>query len=184
MRILDGFYRVFGYIKGAGLAASGLALFLMIMMITLDVIWRNFLGRSIPGVYEVVGFYLMPMSVLPILFYAFAAGISPRIPLVADRLPDAAQKGLYILVLLTEMALMLLVMYYSFQYAKDGMAAGHAFSAGGSMYPKYPFYFLVPFAFLGMAIEIAFVVLKNLCSNTMWLTYMKDQATARNEIPT
>lgn len=183
MRILDLLYRIFGFIKGLGLLGSGLALLLMILMITADVVSRNFLGRSIAGVYEVVGFYLMPLSVLPILFYAFAGGISPRIPMLVDRLPELGQKIVYTGVLCIEMVLMLLVAWYALGYALDGVAASHAFPAGGNLYPKYPAYFLVPFAFLGMAIEIAFTVLKNLLQPGTWITYSKDQATIKRELP-
>ena len=183
MKLLDLLYRWFGYVKGLGLFSSGIALLLMIVLITADVVMRNFVGRSISGVYEVVGFYLMPLSVLPILFYAFAGGISPRIPMLVDRLSDKVQKIIYTCVLCIEMVLMLLVAWYSLGYAMDGMAGSHAFPAGGQLYAKYPAYFLVPAAFFGMAIEIAFTIMKNILKTDMWVTYVKDQATLKSEQP-
>jgi len=182
MKMLDALYRSFGFIKFASLTASGIALFLMIGGITLDVISRNVTGNSIPGFYEIVTFYLMPLSVLPILFVAFSQGVCPRIPMVFDRLPSKAQKPLYCSVLLFELALMAIAAYFSFQYAADGLASTHEFSAGGNMYPKYPVYFLVPFAFGGMVLELLFILLKNLVSSGVWITYLKDQETMQSEL--
>ncbi len=182
MRILDALYRVFGYVKVLGLAASGIALFLMISGISLDVVSRNVTGNSISGFYEIVTFYLMPFAVLPVLFYAFSRGVCPRIPMMFDRLPSGIQKPLHCIVMLFELALMSLVAYFSFQYAVEGAGAGHEFSAGGSMYPKYPVYFLIPFAFTGMALELAFILVKNLCTPGVWITYLKDQEKIKGEL--
>lgn len=182
MRVLNSLYAAFGYIKGLGLVLSGFALAAMILSISADVFSRNVTGNSIPGVYEIVMFYLMPLAVLPIIFYAFSMGVSPRIPMVFDRLPLAAQKPLYLVVVSVEFVLMGLVAFYSLGYALDGMAAGHAFPAAGEMYPKYPVYFLVPFGFAGMAIELAFIGVKNLFHNGLWITYTKDQDTILNEL--
>lgn len=180
--MLDVLYKVFGYIKVVGLAASGIALFLMIGGITLDVVSRNVTGNSISGFYEIVTFYLMPLAVLPVLFYAFSQGVCPRIPMVFDRLPPRVQKPLHCIVMLSELTLMAIVAFFSFQYAADGAASGHEFSAGGSMYPKYPVYFLVPFAFAGMALELSFILAKNLCTSGVWITYLKDQETIKGEL--
>ena len=182
MRILDALYRVFGFMKVIGLGASGIALFLMIGGISLDVVSRNVTGNSLSGFYEIVTFYLMPLAVLPILFFAFSQGVCPRIPMVFDRLPAGIQKPLHCLVMLFEFALMSIVAYYSLQYALDGAGSGHEFSAGGTMYPKYPVYFLIPFAFAGMALELAFIVAKNVLSRGVWITYSKDQETIKGEL--
>ena len=182
MRALNLSYRVFGFIKGVGLVLSGLALAGMILAISADVFSRNVTGNSIPGVYEIVMFYLMPLSVLPVVFYAFAQGVSPRIPMVFDRLPGGVQKPVYLVVIVAELVLMAIVAYYSFGYALDGTASGHAFPAAGEMYPKYPVYYLVPFGFAGMAIELAFIGLKNLFQSGLWITYTKDQATILEEL--
>ncbi|MBU2952920.1 TRAP transporter small permease [Marinobacter sp. F3R08] len=182
MRVLNGLYHVFGFIKGLGLVFSGLALAGMILSISADVFSRNVTGNSIPGVYEIVMFYLMPLSVLPIVFYAFSMGVSPRIPMLFDRLPGAVQKPLYLLVITAEFSLMAIVAFYSLGYALDGAAAGHAFPAAGEMYPKYPVYFLVPFGFVGMAVELAFIGFKNLFHRGLWITYNKDQDTILREL--
>lgn len=182
MRVLDALYRAFGYLKVLGLVASGMALFLMIGGISLDVVSRNVTGNSISGFYEIVTFYLMPLAVLPILFYAFSQGVCPRIPMVFDRLPSGVQKPLHCFVMLFELVLMLLVAYFSCQYAIDGAGSGHEFSAGGTMYPKYPVYFLIPFAFAGMSLELAFIIAKNLFNRGLWITYSKDQETIKGEL--
>lgn len=182
MRVIDLCYRIFGLLKGAGLIMSGVALALMILSISADVFSRNFMGSSIPGVYEIVMNYLMPLSVLSVLFYAFSQGVSPRIPMVFDRLPGSFQKPVYLFVVLVELVLMAIVAIYSFEYAVDGTKASHAFPAAGEMYPKYYVYYLVPFAFAGMAIELAFIGLKNLFQSGVWITYTKDQATVLKEL--
>ncbi|MAM00167.1 MAG: hypothetical protein CL583_17145 [Alteromonadaceae bacterium] len=181
MHVLNICYRAFGFIKGFGLVLSGLALAGMILSISADVLSRNLSGNSIPGVYEVVMFYLMPLSVLPVVFYAFAQGVSPRIPMVFDRLPARFQKALYLFVVMAELLLMAIVAFYSFEYAVDGTTAGHAFPAAGDMYPKYPVYYLIPIGFAGVAVELAFIGLKNVMQPGVWITYTKDQATIAEE---
>jgi len=182
MRILNRLYTIFGFIKGIGLALSGVALAAMILSISADVVSRNLSGNSIPGVYEIVMFYFMPLAVFPILFFAFSMGVSPRIPIVFDRLPKTIQKPLYLLVVSAELILMGIVAFYSLNYALDGTQAGHAFPAAGELYPKYPVYFLVPFAFGGVAIELAFIGFKNLFHDGLWITYTKDQETILQEL--
>lgn len=182
MNIVDRCYIVFGWIKALGLMLSGLALAAMILTISGDVVSRNLTGNSIPGAYEIVTFYLMPLAVLPVVFYAFAQGISPRIPMLFDRLPQRIQKPLHMTVVVLELVLMGLVAFYSLQYALDGTEAGHAFPAAGAMYPKYPVYYLVPLAFAGMTVELGFIALKNLFQDGLWITYTKDQATLAEEL--
>ncbi|MCC5857839.1 MAG: TRAP transporter small permease [Ectothiorhodospiraceae bacterium] len=175
IRYIDKLYGAFGAFKLLALLFCGLSIFAMMGLIGADVFSRNVLRASLPGAYEIVTNYLMPGAALSVVFYAFAAGACPRIPLVFDKLPAVLQKPMYMAVLLFELVLMGLVAYYTYRYAVTGTQAGHFFTAAGSTFPKYPIYYLVPFGFLGMALEIIFVLLKNLLCTGVWIGYHRSQ---------
>ncbi|MEK4023425.1 TRAP transporter small permease [Sporosarcina sp. FSL W7-1283] len=176
MNKLTNAYRVFGYFKKAGIFLSGVALFGMIFLITADVISRNITSKSIEGSYEIVQNYLMSLASFTVILYAYSSGVMPRISMVVERMPRIVQKMLLLVMLIVELALALLFTYYTFTYSLTGVAEGFAFPAGGVLFPIYPFLFLVPIGFIGIAIEILFVLMKNSLSKELWITFTKRQS--------
>ncbi|MCH4827555.1 TRAP transporter small permease [Planococcus halocryophilus] len=170
-------YRVFDYFKKAGIFLSGVAMFSMIFLITADVISRNVTSKSIPGSYEIVQNYLMSLASFTIIVYAYSSGVMPRISMVVERMPYFLQKVLLLLMLAVELIIAILFVYYTLNYSITGVAEGHAFPAGGILFPIYPFLFLVPMGFMGIVIEIIFIIIKNILSKKqLWITFTKRQS--------
>ncbi|WP_158231719.1 TRAP transporter small permease [Sporosarcina sp. P19] len=176
MNKLTNAYRVFGYFKKAGIFLSGIALFGMIFLITADVLSRNVTSKSIAGSYEIVQNYFMSLASFTIILYAYSTGVMPRISMVVEKMPRFVQKILLLLMLLVELIIALLFTYYTLNYSFTGVAEGFAFPAGGILFPIYPFLFLVPIGFMGIAIEIVFVLMKNIFSKELWITFTKQQS--------
>ena len=78
------------------LVASGLFLILMMLHIAIDVILRN-AGISIQGTLEVVSFYYMVCLVFLPMGYVELKHQHIRVDLIAQRLPQSLQVGLYVL---------------------------------------------------------------------------------------
>lgn len=163
-------YKIFSIIKLIGLLISGISLFLMMLFIVGDVLSRNFLSKSIPGNYEVVGNYFMPLAVFPGLAFTYGTGIFPRITMVVSKFSRRLQKVIVILLLLFEGILFFLLAYYGLQYALEGLKEGFSFPAGGKLYPLYPFIFLVPIGFGLLIIEILFLLIKNIMQEEVSLS--------------
>ncbi|OLO36964.1 hypothetical protein BTR23_14555 [Alkalihalophilus pseudofirmus] len=163
-------YNIYSRIKFIGLIISGIFLFGMMVFIVLDVLSRNFLSRSIPGNYEIVRYYFMPLALFPGVAYAYGTGIFPRITMIVSKLSKKIQKFIVIVLLIVELILFSLIAYFGLQYGLHGIEEGLAFPAGGKMYPLYPFIFLVPIGFAMLIIEIIFLIIKNLLSDGPSLT--------------
>ncbi|WP_174727411.1 TRAP transporter small permease [Mesobacillus harenae] len=175
MRKLERCYSYFGYTKKLGVFLSGIAMFGMIILITLDVLSRNLLSSSIPGSYEFVQNYLMSLASFSIIIYAYSSGIMPRIPIVLEKLPLIIQKILHQTMLLFELIIVALITYYSFGYALTGTEKNFSFPAAGDLFPIYPFLYLVPLGFGCIFIEIIFLLIKNIISKGVWITFDKQQ---------
>lgn len=167
---LEAAYRWFGHVKIIGALISGVAIVLMMLFIAADVIARNFLSGSIPGGFEISQNYFMPLAVFPALGWVYAAGALPRMDLVLPRLPTAIRTTTVHLLVVVELGLAAIVTYYAWWHAMSGLQRGSNFPAGGSLYPLYPFYFLVPLGFALILIEILFVAVRNILANTVSLS--------------
>ncbi|WP_078428348.1 TRAP transporter small permease [Alkalihalobacterium alkalinitrilicum] len=168
-------YKVFNRIKFIGLIISGMGIFLMMVFIVGDVLSRNFFNKSIPGGYEIVRNYFMPVSIFPALAYAYSTGIFPRITMVVSRFSKNYQRFNVIVMLAAEGILFTLLAWYGLQYALEGVREGLAFPAGGKLYPLYPFIFLVPIGAGLLIIEVIFILIKNLYEKEPSMRVLEDQ---------
>ncbi|MGM0900362.1 MAG: TRAP transporter small permease [Bacillota bacterium] len=168
-------YAVFGKVKLLGLILCGIGLFCMMGFIVLEVAMRNLFNSSIPGNYEIVQNYFMPVVTLPIVVYAFSEGVLPRINMLVAKFHNKVQKGILLSLLLIEIVIFVLMTFYGWQYAISGMEAGDAFPASGSMYPIYPFYFLIPIGFGMLLIEMIFLFGKNLMDKDVSFTVSENK---------
>ncbi|OLO37862.1 hypothetical protein BTR23_13030 [Alkalihalophilus pseudofirmus] len=167
-------YKVLNTIKIIGLWISGISLFLMMLFIVGDVVSRNFLSRSIPGGYEFVRNYFMPLTLFPALAFAYGTGIFPRITMVVTKFRMVKQRMIVILLLILEGILFFLITYYGLLYAIESSIQGIAFPAGGNLYPIYPLIFLVPICFGLIIIEIVFLIIKNIMNDEASLSILEE----------
>lgn len=77
--------------SGALLAVAGVALTLMILAITFDVIARSFFGTAITGVSETVQYWFMPLSILFALSYSEWKHEHIRVTLLSDSMTGRPQ---------------------------------------------------------------------------------------------
>lgn len=155
-------YNLLQKLKLVGLIISGISLFTMMLFIVADVIGRNFLSQSIPGNFEIVINYFLPLTVFTAIPYAYGTGIFPRITMISDKFSKRNQSILMVALLLFEAFLFSLVIYYSLNYAISGTNQGLSFPAGGNLYPYYLLLYLVPLSLFLVIIEIIFLIIKNL----------------------
>lgn len=162
---LNALYAYFGKVKACTLVVSGAALLGMMLFIVADVIGRNVFRNSIPGNYEIVQNYFMPLTVFPALVYVYVSGVLPRITFFIGRLTPRTQKWVVIVTIVVELILMALVAWFGFQYGLYGMTEKLSFLAGGDLYILYPFIFLVPLGVGLVLIELLFLLARNVVSD-------------------
>jgi TRAP-type C4-dicarboxylate transport system permease small subunit len=155
-------YRVFGHLKLAGAALSGVAVFGLMLFIVTDVFRRNVLGASIPGSFEIAQNYFLPLAVFPAIGWVYASGILPKMDLLMPRTGERVQAVTVYALLVVELFVFAVLTYYTWGFATTGMERRQAFPAGGSLYPLWPLLFLVPFGFACVLVETLFVLLRNL----------------------
>ena len=169
MTALQKGYTYFGYLKVAGAIISGLSIFGMMLFIVYDVAGRNFLGGSIRGGFEIVQNYFMPLAIFPALGYVYASGITPKMDLLMPKMPARAQAAVVYVLLIFEVAIFALLIYFSWDYALTGMERGMTFPAAGSLYPLWPLFFLVPLGFALVVVETLFVLARNILGDRVGL---------------
>ncbi|OLO36370.1 hypothetical protein BTR23_15995 [Alkalihalophilus pseudofirmus] len=162
---IDTLYKGFTKIKNGGLVLAGVAVFLMMAFIVVDVTLRNLFNASISGNYEIIQRYLMPLAVFPAIAITYSSGLMPKITMFVEKLSEKAQYIINMLLLFLEIFVMILIFYYSWKYAVQGLQAGVTFPAGGKMYPLYPVLFLVPIGFALLMIELVFNIIKEFMKN-------------------
>lgn len=162
-------YRAFGYVKLAGALVSGVAIFGMMLFIVADVVTRNLIGGSIPGSFEVAENYFLPLAVFPALGYVYASGVLPKMDMVLRRVTPRLRAATVHTLVVLELVIYAVLIVYSTQYAVSGAVRDVAFPAGGSLYPLYPLFFLVPLGVGLMLVETVFVLVRNLAGDTVAL---------------
>ncbi|WP_216829671.1 TRAP transporter small permease [Alkalihalobacterium elongatum] len=159
---IDALYKGFNVIKNGGLILAGIAVFLMMGFIVVDVLLRNVFSASLSGSYEIIQRYLMPLAVFPAIAITYSSGLMPKITMFVEKLSGKVQYIINLFLLFLEIFVMILIFYYSWRYAIQGLQAGVTFPAGGKMYPLYPVLFLVPLGFALLTIELVFNIIKEL----------------------
>lgn len=156
-------YSIFHKIKWAGMLISGLTVFVMMFYTSADVILRNINGTSPLHAYEVSQYYFMPLAVFPALAYTFSVGMMPRIEFMITKVKNKSFQWVVALILISiEIFLMLLLAYFGLQYFMHALGNGLSFTAGGTSYPLSLVIVFVPIGFLLVAIEMVFLLIKNL----------------------
>lgn len=156
-------YNIFGKIKWTGMLISGITVFVMMFYTSADVLLRNLNGTSPLHAYEVSQYYFMPLAVFPALAYTFGVGMMPRIEFIISKVKSKSFQWITAIVLISvEILLMLLLAYFGLQYFMHALSNGLSFTAGGTSYPLSLVIVFVPIGFLLVAVEMMFLLTKNL----------------------
>ena len=131
--------------------------FAVIMMFgkTFDVIGRNVFKSTIPGVYEMVQYYLMPNCFFLAIPAAYAEGLFPKVGDLLEKTPKSVQKIAAWSVFIGEIIMFGLLTYYTFQFTVEGFATKTTAAFGGSIRPLYWAYPCMPLGF-GATLFMAF----------------------------
>lgn len=166
-------YNIFNKVKLGGMYLSGITIFIMMLFIVADVALRNLTNASVLGSYEITEHLLMPIAFFPGLAFVYSSGIMPRIEMVVVKLKNTHQRKIFIAMLLLELILFLLLTFYGLQYALTGTEEMLGFSMKGNIIPYYPILYFVPLGFLLLAVEIFFLIIKNVQSKKPTLNFQE-----------
>lgn len=155
-------YRIFHYVKLAGIWISGVSVIVMMLLIVYDVTMRTLFSSSIRGGFEIIQNYMMPLVVFPGLAYVYSSGVLPKMDLILEKFGDGIQKIIILFMIAIELFVLTLIVQFSWAYAMDGLEREIAFPAAGTLYTLYPLFFLIPIAFAMIIIENIFIIIRNL----------------------
>ncbi len=159
---ISGIYNCFGHVKKVGVWITGLTVMVMMFFITMDVLGRNFFSMPVPGNFEIVQGYMMPLISFPALAYAYAEGIMPRMDIIVNKLNHSVKKIFIGAALMVDITIFIAMVSFSWRFAMAGFEEKTFFVAGLTLYPVYFLYILVPICFSMIIIENIFVLIRNL----------------------
>lgn len=171
IKTVDKGYAIFGKVKSAFLALGGLGVFCMMIYITVDVLVRNLTSTALVGTFEVISYYIMPITILPSMCLALASGVMPRIVAMTNRLPKKGQRVFAVILPILEIIAYIMMCRFSMKYAISATQDNLSFIAGTTSLPVWFMYYLPPMAYVMMTIESIFVLLKNILTDNVTLLY-------------
>lgn len=151
------FNNVIAKIEKITLFISGFFIVIMMLLISLDVLFRSILSISIPGSYEMTERYLMPLVFFPIFFYVYKSNSLPNLEFFVQNFNVKIRQFVQIVLLITELIVFVLLTIAGWQKAVEATQELLSFPAAGNMFPLYPFLYLVP---IGFSLLIIGVILK------------------------
>ncbi|WP_203555973.1 TRAP transporter small permease [Bacillus sp. B15-48] len=141
-------------LKLIGVLFGGISAVLMMLLIGADVFMRNILISPIPGTYEIVQFYLMPLAIFPALAYTYSSGILPKIDDLIVKFSNSIQTIMKFIIFLIEIIIFSLLTIYGWKLAMSGVSDQMAVTVGSILMPIYPVYFVVPIGFGLIVLEV------------------------------
>lgn len=146
------------YIASIG---GGICLMIMMLVTVISVFGRYVLGADIiPGTYNMVERIFFPLLVLLAIPITYRSGMFPKLEFITVRFPERVKRATDALVLGVELIIYLVVTWYTYKYALEGLHIGQKINIGSDRFPAYPFLFVVPFSFGLMTIEVAIAFYK------------------------
>lgn len=137
------------------LIISSIGLVGLMLLITAGVISRAFFSFSIPSAYEIVGNYLMPLTIFVALGYSYKSGIFPRVDTFVENMQSRKlKKTTNSVIILIELLIFVFVSYFMFEYTIYSFDTGMGVRASGITFPMYPIYLLTFLGFLWMTLSI------------------------------
>ncbi len=146
--------KIHHFLKNIGVMIAGISLISMMLLIVIDVALRNLFNIIISETYQVVQYYLMPIAVFPALAYTYSSGVLPRFGDLIDRLAPIHKKIASHTLLIIEIIIAILLIYFGFRFAITGMLDKMAVPIGSRLFPLYPLYFLFPLGFILVLLEV------------------------------
>ncbi len=140
-----------------GLASIGAGLCLLAMMLitVISVFGRYVLGMDlIPGAYNIIERIVFPLIVFWALPLAHREGTFPRLDLFTMTMPHRLRASITAVVLLVELAVFLILLYYVSQFAWNSYLDGRRAQIGTTYWQLYPVLAMVPLAFGLMVLEM------------------------------
>lgn len=157
--------KLYGYhskLKNIFLMMGGVGVFAMMLYITVDVLYRNLSTTALVGTFEVVSYYLMPLTILPSFCLALSAGVMPRIVAIVGKFEPKGQRIFCIVIPVLEIMFYVMMGIFSTKYAISATQDRLTFIAGTKSLPYWFMFFLPPLSYLMMTVESLFVVIKNI----------------------
>lgn len=154
-------YRRFAKVTRAGAVLSGAAVFALMAFIVTDVVMRNLGGPSIPGGFEIVENYLLPLIVFPSLAWVCGSGVMPNMDLLIPRLPVMARHRTVQAIVAVEVVVIGVVFVAAAVHGVWHVAHASSFLAGLTMLPQWPTQLLAPLGLGLLFVECCFVLLAN-----------------------
>lgn len=140
-----------------GLAAigAGSMLFIMMMITVISVAGRYFLQMDlIPGAYNIVERIIFPLLVFWALPIAHREGMFPRLESFADALPPRRRSLLAALVMLVEIAIYAVFLWYILRFVWTSIQSNRTMQIGTNFLPLWPILVMMPLAFVLMLLEM------------------------------
>ncbi|APE45993.1 C4-dicarboxylate ABC transporter substrate-binding protein (plasmid) [Sulfitobacter alexandrii] len=138
---------------------AGTALTLMMLISVASVVGRYVLHTDlIPGAYNIIERVIFPLLVFWALPAAHRESLFPRLELLADSLPARGAAAVSVFVLLVELAIYAVLVWFVFWFAVDAIQTGRQMQVGTGFWPLWPVVIFVPFAFGLMVIEMLRVI--------------------------
>lgn len=171
MQTLNKLYAIQEKLRGFFLALGGIGVFSMMIYITVDVVYRNVTGKALVGTFEVVSYYIMPLTILPSMCMALSAGVLPRIVAVTDRLPQKVSRVIYIILPILEILVYAIMLVFSTRYAISATKDNLTFIAGTKSLPVWFMYYLPVLTYIMLILESLFVLAKNILTGNTTLLF-------------
>ncbi len=151
-----GFWQRLGKIEG-GLASigAGFCLFAIMIMTVLSVLGRYVFGMDlVPGSYNLIERVAFPLLVFWAIPLAHRDGMFPKFDMLQARLSPMLNRILASLVLLVEIVIFVVVLWYVTEYAWSSVESGRQFQISSTHWPIWPVILMVPLAFGLMLLEM------------------------------
>jgi TRAP-type C4-dicarboxylate transport system permease small subunit len=141
----------------AGMASigAGICLIAMILITVVSVFGRYVLQADlIPGAYNIIERIVFPLLVFWALPMAHREGSFPRLELFADSLSPSLKRVLSAFVLLVEIAVYAVVLWFVCLFVWNGIQTNLTMQVGTNFWPLWPIIIMMPLAFGLMLAEM------------------------------
>jgi len=135
---------------------SGLAIALMMLHITLDVIARNFFNYPLPGTITIVSYYYMAIAAFMPLAFAEQKQAHISVEVITERMPKWLQKHLAGWMLLFSAAVFAALTLRSWEEAMSKYGIKASVVQGEDSLPVWPTYFVLPLGCCLMFLVVAY----------------------------
>lgn len=144
---------------------GGLAIALMMVHITIDVLMRFFFNKPLPGTITIVSQYYMLIAVFLPLAYAEQTKSHISVELFTDLMPTRIQQHLAGWIYLASAIMCFIVTTRTWGEALRRMASSTSVMQGDFSIIVWPTYFLLPIGFLLLAITLTYKFLNYTINN-------------------